>query len=146
MAAETPWTTLTIADNIGSDFRVGGGTLLCRYRRNGDGLVFVNFAFLWADDTRGDSAGDTWRFSLPNEFPSFYYDASGVLLPRIPNALGACDCYDASTTTTTRTHAFIGYQSAQWFLWFEGVTNTAPFTWATGDQLFATVVAEGLHT
>lgn len=153
MAAESRWRTLSGAE-LGWNFggNIGGGYLKARYRRTADGLLFVNLTMLAAADTTFGSPGDEWSFYMPFEFIDVLFDAASVSLGA-PVVVGSALAYDSSAGSSYPGICFVYYRAARWFLTTRfglpatnGAGATVPFTWAAGDQLYLTLVAEGIQT
>jgi hypothetical protein len=116
-----------------NNLTVGSGSLTTRYRRAGK-TVDLEFVFVYG---AGSAVGTIPDFTLPAAPAAHYPSASGSILP------ASVIIVDSATT---QRQGFLSWNGtiAGILYWNAGapaaITSTAPWTWATGDQIhvFAT--------
>lgn len=119
-----------------NNLTVGSGSLTTRYRQLSK-TIDLEFVFVFGS---GSAVGTIPDFTLPSAPASHYPTASGSILP------ASVTIVDSATTQRQGLLSWNG-SIAGILYWNAGVpaaiTSTAPWTWATGDQIhvFATYEA-----
>ena len=120
--------------NTGTSNSLGNGTLLGNYFQIGK-FVYFNITLAWGTTT--SSGNGTWTFSLPKSTNTLTYASINVYML---DSSASLQLFGSSLGRDATTFTPIYYLVSGTKIAVDGITATAPFTWAANDTLVATGV------